>query len=170
MKIKTRNIFLLMFLIIVIGLLLIKLVLNSYYNKEFNKFNYDEAKQITIKYLNKNENELKIIVDELYENKSSIKNPIEKISNSIYEYDKYFNYNNEIEYIKFNIDAQGITGRQYYGLIYSKDNNEDLIIYDEFKETGKGNNIFIRQKIKDNWYFYYDDYDGKVDVDKIRKD
>ena len=72
MKIKTRNIFLLMFLIIIIGLLLIKLVLNSYYNKEFNKFNYDKAKQTTIKYLNKNENELKKIVDELYINREPI--------------------------------------------------------------------------------------------------
>ena len=28
----------------------------------------------------------------------------------------------------------------------------------------------IREKLKDNWYFYYDDYDGKVNIDKIRKD
>ena len=28
---------------------------------------------------------------------------------------------------------------------------------------------YIRQKIKDNWYFYYEDYDGKVNINKIKK-
>ena len=59
-------------------------------------------------------------------------------------------------------------GGQYYGLIYIKEYNDELIIYDEFKETGTGNNIFIRKKIKDNWYIYYDDFDGKVDIKKIK--
>lgn len=62
-------------------------------------------------------------------------------------------------------------GGQYYGLIYSTEKNffdsRSLIIYDEHKETCDGNNIFIRQKIKKNRYFYYDDYDGKVDTSKI---
>ena len=40
-------------------------------------------------------------------------------------------------------------------------------LYDEYKETGSGNNIFIVEKIKDNWYFYYQDWDGKVDITKI---
>ena len=39
MKKKIMIIFLIMFLIIIIGLLLIKLALNSYYNKEFNNIN-----------------------------------------------------------------------------------------------------------------------------------
>ena len=60
-------------------------------------------------------------------------------------------------------------GGQYYGLIYIKDKFEELIIYDGTK-LENGNNIFIREKLKDNWYFYYDDYDGKVNIDKIRKD
>ena len=166
MNIKTRNIFLIMFSIIIIGLLLIKLTLNSYYNKDFNKFNYDKAQQTTIKYLNKNENELKKIVNKLYINREPIQKPYKSISYASYNDGGGLNQ----EYIKFDMDAQGMLGGQYYGLIYSKKDDEDLIIYDEFKETGKENNIFIRQKIKDNWYFYYDDYDGKVDVDKIRKD
>ena len=151
------------------GLFLIKLAINKSWEKEFNRFNYDKALKTTTKFLNENENELKTIVDKLYESKSLIQNPLKNIENSSYEYDKYFDYKNEIEYIKFDIDAQGITGGQSYGIIYSKDNNEDLIIYDEI-ERKTGNNIFIRKRIKDNWYFYYDDYDGKVDIDKIRKD
>lgn len=165
MKKKIMIIFLIMFLIIIIGLLLIKLALNSYYNKEFNKFDYNKAKQNTIKLLNEKE-ELKKIVNELYESKTSVQKPLENIKTSSYRYDKYFNYNNKVEYIKFYIDAQGILGGQEYGLIYIKENDEEFITYHE----RYGNNIFIREKIKDNWYFYYDDYDGKVDINKIRKD
>ena len=60
-------------------------------------------------------------------------------------------------------------GGQYYGLIYAKESKENLFIYDEKEETKQGNNVFIRQKIKDNWYFYYEDYDGKVNINKIKK-
>lgn len=42
--------------------------------------------------------------------------------------------------------------------------SDTIQIYDEKETTGEGNNIFIREKIKDNWYFYYDDYDGTVDI------
>ena len=60
-------------------------------------------------------------------------------------------------------------GGQYYGLIYIQDKFDELITYDGTKLENE-NNIFIREKLKDNWYFYYDDYDGKVNIDKIRKD
>ncbi len=164
MKKKIVFSFFIIFLIIIIGLLLIKIILNSFYNKEFNKFDYDKAKKATIKYLNKNEEQLKTIVDELYENKSSIENPIENIKDAGYHNSSNFNFKNNEEYIKFNIDAQGMIGGQYYGLIYSKNNEEELIKNQDLH----GNNIFIRQKIKDNWYFYYDDYDGKVNINKIQ--
>lgn len=54
------------------------------------------------------------------------------------------------------------------GIIYCP--SDDLIdnnyieIYDENAETNSGNNIFIKERIKENWYFYYDDYDGKIDI------
>ena len=46
-------------------------------------------------------------------------------------------------------------------------NVDEVIIFDELSETGEGNNIFIRKKINNNWYFYYDDYDGKIDLNKL---
>lgn len=169
MKKKIIIIFLIMFSIIIIGLLLIKLALDNFWNKENNRFDYNKAKQIAVKYLNNNEEQLKTIAEELYESKGSKENPIENVKSARYDFFSHFNFKENKEYIIFDIDAQGITGGQSYGIIYSKNNNEDLIIYDEI-ERKTGNNIFIRKKIKDNWYFYYDDYDGKVDIDKIRKD
>lgn len=166
MKKKVIIIFLIQFLIISVGIFLIKLCIDINWKKEFNKFDYDKAKKTTIKYLNKNEEQLKTIVDELYENKSSIENPIENIKDAGYHNSSNFNFKNNEEYIKFAIDAQGMLGGQYYGLIYSKNNEEELIKNKELF----GNNIFIRQKIKDNWYFYYDDYDGKVNINKIQSE
>lgn len=164
MKKKIIIIFIIQILIIFSGILLITLAINKSWKKEFDRFDYNSAKETTINLLNKNEDELKIIVDELYENKSSIENPLKNIKDAGYYYDDYFNFKNNEEYIKFDIDAQGMLGGQYYGLIYSKNNEEELIKNKELH----GNNIFIRQKIKDNWYFYYDDYDGKVNINKIQ--
>lgn len=134
-----------------------------------SEFDYKEAKKNTEEFLSKNEKQLTKLVDELYESKASKKGLIKGISYASYVNRDDFNFKNDIEYIKIDLDSQGMLGGQYYGLIYSKESNDSFIVYDEKKETNKGNNIFIRQKIKSNWYFYYEDYDGKVDVNKIRK-
>lgn len=149
--------------IILIGILaFITLTSNS-------EFNYEETKIKAEKYLNKNELRLTQLVNELYENKTSKKDSIKGISYASYENRDDFDFKNKTEYIKLDLDSQGMLGGQYYGLIYTKESKEKLIIYDEKEETKKGNNVFIRQKIKDNWYFYYEDYDGKVNINKIKK-
>ena len=54
-------------------------------------------------------------------------------------------------------------GGQYWGIIYSP--NDDYIENSDITIQKNGeNDIFIREKIKEKWYFYYDDYDGKVNV------
>ena len=164
MKKKIIIIFIIQILIILSGIFLIALAIDKSWKNEFDRFNYNTAKKITIKYLEHNEEQLEKIVNELYENKSSITDLNENITHAGYYNSNNFNFKNNEEYIKFEIDSQGMLGGQYYGLIYSINNNEELII----KEKVNGNNTFIRQKIKDNWYFYYDDYDGKVDTKKIQ--
>lgn len=149
--------------IVLIGFFLISFITDS------NEFEYDEAKKTTQNYLNKNENKLIELVNNLYESKTSKKNPLKTVNYAAYENNDDFDFKNKKEYIKIDLDSQGMLGGQYYGLIYSKESNDDFIVYDEKKETNKGNNIFIRQKIEDNWYFYYEDYDGKVDINKIKR-
>ena len=158
-------------LVTLVSLALILLIIFAYFKiARFNssEFNYNNAKKDTINYLNKNEKQLKELVNELYQSKSSTNNPYKDIGYATYDYLEDFNFKEKIEYIKVDLNSQGMLGGQYYGLIYSNFNENKLIVYDEFKETGKGNNIFIREKIKNNWYFYYDDFDGKVDVKKIK--
>ena len=136
--------------------------------KDENTFNYDSAKKMTTEYLNKNEDKLNEITKELYESKSLKKYPYEGIKYASYEYGDFY-FKKEIEYINFYLGGQGnVSGGQSYGLIYTNDCNEDLIIYDQYEETGSGNNIYIRKLIKDNWYFYYDDSDGNVKKDEIK--
>lgn len=141
----------------------------QYNNGGTNIFDYDSAKKKAYNFLNNSSEELQKLVNELYESKNSKKDPMSMVSYASYEYSEDFDFKNKKEYIKIDLDSQGMLGGQYYGLIYSKESNDDFIVYDEKKETNKGNNIFIRQKIKDNWYFYYEDYDGKVDINKIKR-
>lgn len=149
--------------IISLGLLVFSVLTNK------NEFSYEEAKMNAEKYLNKNEHQLTKLVNELYESKASKKDSMKGVSYASYVNRDDFDFKNQIEYIKMDLDSQGMLGGQYYGLIYTNESKEKLIVYDENEITQKGNNIFIRQKIKGNWYFYYEDYDGKVNVDKIKK-
>ena len=132
-----------------------------------SEFDYKEAKKKAEEFLSKNEKQLTKLVNELYENKTSKKGSIKGISYASYVDGDDFYFKNEIEYIKIDLDSQGMLGGQYYGLIYTKDSKESLIVYDENEENKKGNNVFIRKIIKDNWYFYYEDYDGKININTI---
>lgn len=156
-------------LLVLVVIFLIILFSNLSLKNKFNKFDYVSAKTNSIKYLNKNEEQLKELVDELYESKSSKEDPYKEISYASYCHRNDLDFEDKKEYIIISLDTQGILGGQYYGLIYSEETVEDLIVYDEYKETGNGNNKFIRQKIRGNWYFYYDDFDGKVDITRIIK-
>ena len=125
--------------------LLICFALDLLWQKEFNKFNYESAKELSTNYLNSNEDDLKRIVDELYRSKQFAKNPHSGVSRATYYNDIDFNLKNNVEYVVFDLDSQGgALGGQSYGLIYSNDISENLIIYDESKYKENGNNIFIK--------------------------
>lgn len=148
------------------------LFLQTLHKVEFGRFTYYSGKREIIKYLENNKSELENIAKELYKNRISKKKPYENIRYGSYFEFQEFTFLEKSTFVKFDFDAQGMLGGQYYGLIYSPDSNiydgNDLFIYDENKETGKGNNIFIREKIADNWYYYYDDFDGKVKIEDIK--
>lgn len=163
---KNKKIILIILLCIItpiISFFLLIGALDLLWKLDFNKFNYESAKEKTVKYFYENEDELEKLLIKLINEKNDkkcIEKPYKKIDSVCYHSD---------DYIEFNIDAQGMLGGQYYGLKYNTKAKEDLIIYDEFKETGNGNNIFIDQRIKGNWFFYYRDWDGKVDTSKIKE-
>lgn len=124
--------------------------------------NYGKARRDSIQFLNANIKDLKVILD-----KDSIGNVKECSKYKKIEYCfSNSNYNGK-EYVDFEVNSQGFLGGQYWGIIYSK--NDDIIghnkieIYDQYMDEGTGNNILITEKIKKNWYFYFIDYDGKIE-------
>lgn len=164
---KKAFLYLILCVMIVVTLILsIIFIINQKMN--FTKFNYNDSKKDAITILNKNKKQLTKIGNELYETKSNKSNPIDEIS--------YANFlsaeSNSIkkEYVQFGIDAQGMLGGQYYGLIYATsdiNSGKNVNIVDE-SQYGNGNNIFIYEFIEKNWYFYYFDYDGKINVNEIK--
>lgn len=157
MKNKKKKIILisiLLFIIIIVTIL-------SLYKMSDN--DYDKAKKETLNFLDKNLSELEKISKEGL----SIKNKeVQKYKTKKY----HFTENDGKEYIVININSQGMLGGQYWDLIYCEEDyldGKNIDIYDEYKETGSGNNIFIVEKIRDNWYYSYQDWDGKVDTTKI---
>lgn len=137
--------------------------------KSLTSNNYNSAKRESINFLNDNKLELEEIFDEIILNSSNGKDG--KYKEKFYIY--YIDFDNQ-KYIKLDIDSQGMLGGQYWGIIYCPSDdllgNDNIKIYDENTETSDGNNIFIKEKVKDKWYFYYENYDGKVDIKEIEKD
>lgn len=146
--------------------------LDSFWQKEFNKFDYNSSKKEAYEFLNDNIDRLDELAKNYLEN--------HELESTKFKIVTYISYNETdgirnkpLETVEFSCDSQGMLGGQYWGLLYIPANNylgeKDLYIYDEHKEKGNGNNIFIREKLKENWFFFYDDYDGKVDTKRINK-
>ncbi len=147
----------------VILFILISITILFLYKGSNSNGDYERAKKETLSFLDENIKQLEELSKESLSKKYS-----EMQTFKTKEY--YFDENNGKEYIVININAQGMLGGQYWYLLYCEDDfldGKNIYIYDEYKETGSGNNIFIVEKIKDNWYFYYQDWDGKVDITKI---
>lgn len=79
---------------------------------------------------------------------------------------KEYDYSN---YVVFGYDAQGMLGGQYWGFYYS---TNDVPIGDQgyeldltkskdgwYWQEPDGNNYYYTEKITDNWFFSYTDYD-----------
>lgn len=150
--------------IIAIIFVIVCIIIGSFVSNMRYGSHYEKAKGESVRFLNRNERKLEEIC------KTCIREDFEKE----YEFKgrKYYyvSYNGK-EYVVIEINERGMLGGQYWELIYCPDDyldGESIKIYSEFEETGKGNNIIVTEKIRENWYFCYKDYDGKVDIDKIR--
>lgn len=134
-------------------------------------FNYEEALEEAITFLEDNEEELDELAKEYLEN-HEMKSKKFKIVNSINYSDTDGIKNERLENVVFDCKVQGILGGQSWGLLHIPSNEylgeKELYIYDEKEFKSDGNNVFIRKKIKKNWFFYYDDWDGKVNLKKVK--
>ncbi len=150
-----------------ICLLLIIIICSLALNGCADQYDYERPKKAALDYLAENESELIELFERMLEAKPEFPNDSGEYNGNYYSYEK----TDTTEYVTLDMDAQGMLGGQYWGLIYCPTNDliangADIEIYDE-REKDTGNNVFIKQKLKDGWYFYYVDYDGHVDVSKI---
>lgn len=138
--------------------LIIYLSIKGTHNEIIKKYNYDSLKEETIEYLNDNNKELQENCNNVLKEKPHScreHNDLiycygtdDKVSVMFYKYGKYK-------------DNKNYVGEQDWGLEYSKKdllNGKNIYVWNEYRETGHGNNIIVKTRIKDNWYFYYIDY------------
>jgi len=135
------------------------------------KSDYKKSESQTMKFLNDNTDKLNNLAQE-YLIDHNLESKKYKIVYLIAYRDIDDIHNEKLETVQFECGSQGMLGGQYWGLLYIPDNHylgeKDLYIYNEHQEKGNGNNIFIRKKLKDNWFFYYDDYDGKININDVK--
>ena len=155
MKIKfVGKIIILIVIIVLITFVLVILL--------FKDHTYTNAKNEVEKYLDNNVEELTEIALTILKSKETQGINFKGISNLYYGVNK----NNE-EYVDFHVNAQGFLGGQYWGLYYMPNNKylgEDTLYI--WQETN-GNNVIVCKKLRDNWFFYYIDYDGNININII---
>lgn len=127
---------------------------------KFGEHTYQSAKDYSESFLKHNQEELEIIAQDILKNKQSSISEFKKAHEI--KYDKYE------DAVYFEIGSQGMLGGQYWRLVYTekgtyRGESEKYTYYEE-----DGNNIAFAEKISENWYFYWIDYDGREDLSNIK--
>ena len=122
---------------------------------------YEEIKAEAVSLLEQNQMEMERIAAD------TIENSVDPESEAV-EGVAYIKYDKENGYVVFAIDAQGMLGGQYWSLVYTPNGtyNDQPLKYTWDEESG--NNRIIAEKIADNWFFLWEDYDGREDLLNIQ--
>ena len=163
---KSKIAFLLIFIIIFLICITVHVCLNILFP---NSKSYSEAEKYSVNYLNSNFEQLTKTAKKVIKDK-----PEKGYNNNIFKEIRYISYGGSSidvngNYATFYFKDDGVVHDVDWGLIYSPSNTyegeEQLYIN---RDSGH-NNIFIRKRISDNWFFYYDDFDGTTDLGDIKK-
>lgn len=130
------------------------------FDTAFGEHTYQSAKDYSEYFLKHNQEELKNIAQETLKNKRPSMNEYKKAYEIKYD---------EIEdAVNFEIGSQGMLGGQYWRLVYTEKGNYrgEIEKYTYYEKNG--NNIAFAEKISENWYFYWIDYDGREDLSNIK--
>lgn len=121
---------------------------------------YEEIKADTVSFLKANQTALEAAAQKTIQEATPTENPFEEISN--------IRYDTANGYVVFDMDAQGMLGGQYWSLIYTPTGTymEEPQTY--FYSQEDGNNLQFAEKIHDNWFFLWEDYDGREDLLNIQ--
>ena len=140
--------------VIIVGLVFLP------FDTAFGEHTYQSAKDYSESFLRHNQGELESIAQETLKTKQPSMNEYKKA----YE----IKYDENEEAVNFEIGSQGMLGGQYWRIVYTEKGNyrgesEKYTYYEE-----GGNNIVFAEKISENWYFYWIDYDDRKDLSNIK--
>lgn len=140
--------------VIIVGLVFLP------FDTAFGEHTYQSAKDYSESFLRHNQGELESIAQETLKTKQPSMNEYKKA----YE----IKYDENEEAVNFEIGSQGMLGGQYWRIVYTEKGNyrgesEKYTYYEE-----GGNNIVFAEKISENWYFYWIDYDDRKNLSNIK--
>ena len=158
-KIKKASKITVSVIFLLIAVAIVGLVLSSSFTT-FGEHTYQSAKDFSESFLKHNQEELEDIAQDILKAKKT----------SISEYKKAYEikYDEHEEAVNFEIGSQGLLGGQYWRLVYTEKGNYrgETDKYTYYEEDG--NNIAFAEKLNENWYFYWIDYDGREDLSNIK--
>ncbi|MBR7133317.1 MAG: hypothetical protein IKD04_07265 [Clostridia bacterium] len=155
---KTKKVIVFVFFSLIV-IAIAGLVLSNSFTT-FGEHTYQSAKDFSEAFLKHNQKELECIAQDILKDKQT--------SISEYKIAYEIKYDEHEEAVNFEIGSQGMLGGQYWRLVYTEKGNyrgktEKYTYYEE-----DGNNIAFAEKINENWYFYWIDYDGREDLSNIK--
>lgn len=118
--------------------------------------NYEEIKADTVSFLEANQTSMEAAALKTIEEAVPAENLFEGIS--------YIRYDASNGYVVFAMDAQGMLGGQYWSLVYAPNGTYMGEAQTYLWHEAEGNNLQIAEKIHDNWFFLWEDYDGREDL------
>lgn len=131
---------------------------------QFEECNYQSAKDDAENFLKRNREELENIAKDIFRDK--------QVSVTEYKRVHDIDYDAHEDAVNFAFDSQGALGGQYWRLVYTEKGEylgeAQRYIYYEKDHSEGGNNIIFAEKIIENWYFYWIDYDGREDLSNMK--
>ncbi len=121
---------------------------------------YSSARKTCIQFLESNKEKMNTIAQNVLSDES--------LSSGYYE-DHYYSIKEDDKgekYVTFDIDSQGMLGGQYWNLIYCPNGTYRGESETYYWKEDNGNNIVKAEKIDNNWWYYWIDYDGTEYSDK----
>lgn len=73
---------------------------------------------------------------------------------------EYYYAEQDENLVQFDVDAQGMLGGQYWGLVYTADGTYYGAVDSYLNKETNGNNIVRAERIDGHWWYIWTDYDG----------
>ena len=116
-----------------------------------NSITYSSAKEECEIFLEENRNELEKLALAALSSDEDV---------SGYYNERYYSSCLEDGFVAFDVDAQGMLGGQYWGLVYTQDGTYCGDTESYLQKQEQENNIMRGERLDGHWWYRWRDYDG----------